>query len=619
MELESIRKVQQQLQEVNQAGLSRLKMKEKYGKDPRVWTFYNTISVMLEELLLAVKVAASGIVDHKVEGKLGKAGGIIHFLGEVVAMVPCIGETGSFFVTKSGEAIEAVDHARQGNMLKRVSRLGTLSELQDISFFLAKFFTERYERLLRLLPTAEEQQARSKTPAKALQRGSSRGRLKGSSSWTERFKVSVTRTKDRVVEKVEKTVLDKDPKSPSESLAEFVLGLVWDALQEENLKNEAAMKSGGPDLMIKMLKQDLVEKVVFRDPKPPGKLATAFQKLLQRASSYQVQNMDGTLWTFSGILRCCGVETETGFYIEEGWMDPATFGYCCGLEEEVKNRKLVLVKAKGSKSPTPRTSSASAAPTPSAKKSPRSSSVVGTRSTSPPPDPKGGVEALEKGENAFHMFDKDRNGELDEGEWLECWDEILVLEERFSNATFDAAALKEAFLLLCKGNLTVSKEDFLVFFQKAYHYSLVKAISLLRRKSESVIPVQRPARGEKKDEEAPISPRILIAPAYDAPTPPAAKRSSMRRVQSGGVLSTSPKIGGKLSSAHRASTSVASGLSLSSRRPLPQVPPPNRSPNRSPNSSPNRSPNRSPKRAPNRSPSVRPRMRRQLPSVPGSK
>ena len=84
---------------------------------------------------------SGGAVDHTVKGKLCTAGGVISLLGTVVSLVPVVGVAGTV-VAKVGEALTAVDHERQRNMLKRVARLGTLAEIQQLAGVVAKELAE---------------------------------------------------------------------------------------------------------------------------------------------------------------------------------------------------------------------------------------------------------------------------------------------------------------------------------------------------------------------------------------------------------------------------------------------------------------------------------------------
>jgi hypothetical protein len=149
-ELNRMDNVYFELVALSKVGMEREEMRKKYSSEPHIWLFYNTLVIRFEELLLGVKSAASGMVDHNKDGTAGKVGGVLCLLGELVELVPIVGEFGKL-VTKAGEVIHGIDHKRQQNIIKRISSFGTLAELQNLSASVAVALTMRYEfQLLQL-------------------------------------------------------------------------------------------------------------------------------------------------------------------------------------------------------------------------------------------------------------------------------------------------------------------------------------------------------------------------------------------------------------------------------------------------------------------------------------
>lgn len=194
-------------------------------------------------------------MQHLKEGNVGKVGGVICILGKLVDMIPMVSEA-SGIITNTGEVIEALDYKRQQNLIERISKLGTLHELQKLCSFVAVNLTKRYENQLRQLQTLQEQQA-------ALGVGQQQ-----KPNWSIRS--ALKRTK----QEVEKVVLDKDPKSASEAMSDYVLTLLWDELQNDG--------SAGVSLEKRM-----IECVTIPPPQKTGVLS-ALQTLIADASAFKM-------------------------------------------------------------------------------------------------------------------------------------------------------------------------------------------------------------------------------------------------------------------------------------------------------------------------------------------
>ena len=134
--------VQSELVALSRSAKQREEMRQQYGSEPRVWDFYNSLCCRFEEWLLGIKAAASGVVSHDVQSAGGKVGGFMCLLGEICEMVPIVGEFAGV-IKLAGAAVEAVDHKRQQSVIERISKFGTLAELQNLSSNLAYSLTRR--------------------------------------------------------------------------------------------------------------------------------------------------------------------------------------------------------------------------------------------------------------------------------------------------------------------------------------------------------------------------------------------------------------------------------------------------------------------------------------------
>ncbi len=502
---------QEQLKAVNIDKLTRVEMCNKYGNEPRVWQFYNIVLLLLEELILAAKAAASGVVDHSVEGKLGKAGGFISMLGQVVSMVPVVDVAGTW-VQKAGDAVTYVDHERQQNMLKRVARLGTLTEIQQLVGAIAKELTERYYNQLMLLPTMEERNAElgivqappvkgAAAPVKAAPKAAPKA-PQGAvppkvpppklSLW-ERGKKFV----QRVTEKVEEVVLDEYPVTASTALGEFVVAIIWDKLQESSVPG-LQPKSAADAL--RLLKADLLKAVERPSAVAPSSVLSGLQQLLTRASKYEVKATNGKLWQFEGILRRSGIRTPSGTFYDGGgagklgFMQVEVYNYCNGSDAEVAERGLVACSVAaagvGPKAPAKGAGTKYVAQVQN-KQSQIDSKVEllekqnkqkeaemekmrkqleelakaqqnNSNSSVAPED-----EIMIKARKSFSAFDIDGSGTLDEEEFVSCWSELIILDDKFGPEQSEDD-LRECFRLLTGGSNKLSREAFVAFYTKVF-------------------------------------------------------------------------------------------------------------------------------------------------------
>ena len=223
-----------------------------------------------------------------------------------------------------------MDYKRQQNLIERISKLGTLHELQRLCSFVSVNLTKRYENQLRQLQTLQEQQA-------ALGIGQQQQQQ-------QKPKWSIRSALKRTKQKTEKVILDKDPKSGSEAMSDYVLALLWDELQNEE----------NPGVS---LEKRLIECVTIPPPQKTGVLS-ALQNLIAEAAAFKMTTISGKVWTFDGALHSCGLRTAMGTFYDgpNGRMDPSMYQYCNSEDAEVHARGLVVcnVPAIGA-APNPKT------------------------------------------------------------------------------------------------------------------------------------------------------------------------------------------------------------------------------------------------------------------------
>ncbi|CAF1421024.1 unnamed protein product [Rotaria sordida] len=101
----------------------------------------------LEEMFMACKTIASGRV-RPMEGKLGTFADVITLAGELISLVPVVGEPISKFAQPISMIAKAIDYRQQRNTMTHIANLGTTQELWKISQSVAQQLTENYRPLL---------------------------------------------------------------------------------------------------------------------------------------------------------------------------------------------------------------------------------------------------------------------------------------------------------------------------------------------------------------------------------------------------------------------------------------------------------------------------------------
>ncbi len=110
-------------------------------------------------------------------------------MGQFLSFVPTFGETLSAMANVGGQVAGSIDKMRMDNMVKTISRLGTIGDLERTSEIVARKLAKRYCNQLSQLRTKEEE-------AVALDQGKVIGTL------SERLKASHTDWVNRNKEKV---------------------------------------------------------------------------------------------------------------------------------------------------------------------------------------------------------------------------------------------------------------------------------------------------------------------------------------------------------------------------------------------------------------------------------
>jgi hypothetical protein len=299
-------------------------------------------------------------------------------------------------------------------------------------------------------------------------------------------------------------VLEKDPKSASEALSDFVLALFWDELEKG-------------DHTSALLEKRLLDCVYLEPPAVVCGMFSALQNLLEGASKYELTTKTKKKWTFSGFFRSCGVRTPTGQYYdgEGGKMNPSLYQYCIGTDMEVTGRGLKAC------------SIAPFGPAPVAKSQSRFvKQVMDVQQTT-----NEHVEVLEKqvqmqkclmyslfknqqlnddlsqkARDVFDLYDVNKSKTIDEKEFLSCWNELMILDDvHFGKIESEPDIhLKEAFNILGGGE-DVIVDVFVEFFRKAHSFTLSKAILLLKTTTTAQMGA---TKGKAPTKKIPYKPQV---------------------------------------------------------------------------------------------------------------
>lgn len=484
-QLQHVEVVQAELVVLSRAAKQREEIRQQYGSEPRVWDFYNSLCVHFEEWLLGIKSAASGIVSHDVQSAAGRVGGFMCLFGELCEMIPFVGEGAAAFKVIGG-MISAVDHKRQQSVIERISKFGTLAELQNLSANLAYALTRRYEYQLLQLPSIPDVAAARR----------------------EKPKWSIRKFLQRGKEKVEQVVLDKDPKSASEALADFVLSLFVHFLtaSSRNVLEPAMLERALFECATRPVKYELDD----------SKVNAGLEDLIKRAGKYDVDSRTGLKFTFAGILIGPGLRAPSGVYFDGGiTMQPQIYQYCSGDDAEVLSRQLVpcsipdLSRCVASPVPIPSSSLPTAMPmrpVPVAQKRTTAQQQqqqqlalmqlkvlqppIGTGvSASPSIVSAGPIDDVKKmADEMFDIYDVSRTGFLSSDEFVRAFEELSDLNATHFGSLVPERTLRDVCDTLSKGSSGVPRDSFVEFFRKARAFTLRKACTL-QLKRGSLAPI----------------------------------------------------------------------------------------------------------------------------------
>lgn len=120
---------------------------ETFSKNENLKTYYSTIYFKLEEIFSASKTVASGLVTPT-SGKLGQWNEYISLAGEIISIVPCVGEPLNYALKPVNFIVKEIDYQRRKNTMTRIARLGTTLQLWEHCQEVAETLTKLYKPLL---------------------------------------------------------------------------------------------------------------------------------------------------------------------------------------------------------------------------------------------------------------------------------------------------------------------------------------------------------------------------------------------------------------------------------------------------------------------------------------
>jgi len=158
-ELALVQSQQRDLMALQEAKLAKQRAQSIFETQPNLWLFYRTFTIKLEEIFLGCKVVSSDFIKTDIQGTLGNVATGMKLVGNVISLLPMAGSAVSAALSGASSALAAVDTARQTNMLKNISQLGTVGELKKLAESIARQLTETYKNQILALRTSEEEQA----------------------------------------------------------------------------------------------------------------------------------------------------------------------------------------------------------------------------------------------------------------------------------------------------------------------------------------------------------------------------------------------------------------------------------------------------------------------------
>ncbi|CAF1512906.1 unnamed protein product [Rotaria magnacalcarata] len=140
------------------------KAMKKFSVNANLKIYYCSIYFKLEEIFTACKTVASKLVTP-IGGKLAGYTEAVTLVGQVISIVPLVGEPLSMIAQPIATLLEHVDYKQQKNTMSRIANLGSTQELWDTSQRVAEALTEIYEPLLlQLVPLETELQIAERAP-----------------------------------------------------------------------------------------------------------------------------------------------------------------------------------------------------------------------------------------------------------------------------------------------------------------------------------------------------------------------------------------------------------------------------------------------------------------------
>lgn len=322
---------------------------EAFKANPNHWSFYRTVNIRLEEIFIGCKAVASDFIETDLTGNLNTAATGITILGKLASLIPLIGNSLDTTVSTISSALQTIDHQRQTNLLKSMSALGTLSDIEKVAESTARQLTQRYLHQLEVLLTREEAKQHKSKPVAFLSKG-------------------------------KEEILCEQPSSHAEEVANFGVLQILGALLDRSIQPDTS------------LEEQFLGAVIT----PPSRLDHIKKVVLQKLGINKLTTRENKSWCLQDFYCKPGIQTPEGKYYAGKTSDPALYGYRLGTLEEAKELGLVEVTMTMNKTTTTAMSSIPKVALRSEPITTTTVTTITTTSSNKPPIATSKVEELEK-------------------------------------------------------------------------------------------------------------------------------------------------------------------------------------------------------------------------------
>lgn len=319
---------------------------EAFKADDNLWNFYRTINITIEEIFIGCKAVASDFIDTSLTGNLNTAAVGVTIFGKLASLIPMIGNSLDTAIGAINNVLQNIDHQRQTNLLKSISGLGTLSDIEMAAEGIARQLTQSYhEQLKVLLPIEEAKQERSKI-AHLWQKG-------------------------------KEIILDEKANSQAEMVANYGVMQILSALLDGSIQDEGSL-----DVQF--------FKAVTAPPSGSDRVKNVVHEKLGIGSLIARENKR---WYLHEFFYKPGIRTSERRYYSGKPSNPSLYGYRLGSLEEVNALGFTEVHNAAAK---PSTESIKVAPQPTPKKESTADKAASSSVLSKPPADMDSVKNLQE-------------------------------------------------------------------------------------------------------------------------------------------------------------------------------------------------------------------------------